>query len=99
MKKRPRGAVSAGCVMLRALPRRQPRMHRSRLAYFFLAAAFLAGAAALFAGGFAAAALSALRLAAFGSTAALKAAPGTNFGTFCAAILILVPALGLKPER
>ncbi len=76
--------------------------------FFFAATAFLAGAAAAFfatglAAGFAAdlaaGLASALRLAAFGSTAALKAAPGTNFGTFWAAILILVPTLGLKPVR
>src|SRR5690606_3665935 len=56
----------------------------------FFAAGFFAGLAAAF---------SALRLAALGSTAALKAAPGTNFGTFWAAILIFSPACGLKPVR
>ena len=37
----------------------------------------------------------ALRRAAFGSTAALNAAPATNFGTVEAGILIAFPARGL----
>src|SRR5437879_2817785 len=41
----------------------------------------------------------ALRFAAFGSTASLKPAPGTNFGTLPAGILIFVPLLGLNPAR
>src|SRR5690606_17686731 len=45
------------------------------------------------------AALAALRSARFGSTAALKPAPGTNFGTFMALIFTASPVLGLKPVR
>src|SRR5690554_5502424 len=55
----------------------------------FFAAAFLAPALAP----------AALRSARFGSTAALKLAPGTNFGTFMAAIFTGAPVRGLKPVR
>src|SRR6478609_7525260 len=65
---------------------------KQRVAYFL--AAFLAGLAAGFS-----AALAALRAAAFGSTAALKPAPGVNFGSLAAAILILSPVLGFTPVR
>ncbi len=54
---------------------------------------------AFLATGFGAATLAALRAAAFGSTAALKAVPGVNFGSFTAAILILAPVLGFTPLR
>ena len=62
------------------------------LATAFLAAGFAAGAAAL-----PATAFSALRRAAFGSTAALKAEPGVNFGSLLAAILSLAPVDGFTP--
>jgi uncharacterized protein len=96
-EKRPRRAVVAEAAL---------RLHPSPYFFAFLAAAFGAaalvaaalGAAAFLATGFAAT-LSALRFAALGSMAALNAAPGTNFGTFCAAILIFAPAWGLKPVR
>ena len=65
--------------------------HQAARPYFLARAALLAT-------GFAAA-FSALRFAAFGSMAALKAAPGTNFGTFAAAILIFSPVLGFRPAR
>jgi len=60
------------------------------LALAFSAGAFTAGLATV---------TSALRLAAFGSTAALNAGSGTSFRTFDAAILIFVSARGLKPDR
>lgn len=87
---RRRGLPSCKDTRERARKAKRPRRAVRSLAhccdaYFFFATAFLAA-------GLAAATLSALRLAAFGSTAALNEAPGTNFGTFCAAILILVPA-------
>ena len=89
-------------------PRRTDRLEMqascSRIHFFLMTVDFLAGAALLAGAAFFAATLrvvpvaglaaifSALRLAAFGSTAALNAVPGTNFGIFCAAILIFVPA-------
>ena len=78
---------------------RRPTKHASDhqalpafLATALLAAGFDAGAAAL-----PAAAFSALRRAAFGSTAALKAEPGVNFGSLLAAILSLAPVDGFTP--
>jgi len=76
-------------VRLGTIEAGSPRFYGYFLALFFAATFFATGLAAAF---------SALRFAALGSTAALKAVPGTNFGTFCAAILIFSPACGLKPD-
>src|SRR5690606_17553133 len=81
--------ASRGPCSWKACDRLQPLRAALRAAGFF-AALFLAPALA---------APAALRSARFGSTAALKPAPGTNFGTFIAAIFTASPVLGLKPVR